>query len=246
MSGFRFLRGSRRDFLAGAGTAAVAALARPAWALAQGKSRIGVVGSGKIGGTVGKLWVKNGHPVLFSSRHPNELAGMVKELGPLARSGTVAEAIAYGDAFLLAIPYGAYPAFGKANEAALRGKIVLDAGNAGAARDGADLAAAVEKDGIGAVSRKYLPGARLVRAFNTLNFHILADQANRPAPRLAIPIAGDDPAAVKIAAQLVSDAGFDAVIVGTLQDARKFQRGGPGYGKAVSAAELKRILGLAS
>jgi hypothetical protein len=244
MSGFRFLQGSRRDFLAGAGAVTAAAMVRPEWAIAQGKSKIGVVGSGKIGGTVGKLWVKDGHPVLFSSRHPEELAGMVKELGPLARNGSVAEAIAYGEALLLAIPYGAYPAFGTENAAALHGKIVLDAGNAGAARDGAAIAAEVEKDGIGMVSQKYLPGVRLVRAFNTLNYRILADQANRPPPRMAIPIAGDDQAAVQAAAQLVSDAGFDPVIVGNLQAARKFQHGGPGYGKAVTAAELKQILGL--
>jgi hypothetical protein len=246
MSGFRFLEGSRREFLAGAGVVAAAAMVRPRGAVAQGKSKIGVIGSGKIGGTVGKLWVKDGHPVLFSSRHPEELAGMVKELGPLARNGSVAEAIGYGEALLLAIPYGAYPALGKENAAALQGKIVLDAGNAGAARDGAAIAAEVEKDGIGMVSQKYLPGARLVRAFNTLGYTILAREANRPPPRMAIPIAGDDQAAVQVAAQLVSDAGFDPVIVGNLQAARKFQRGGPGYGKAVTAAELKQVLGLSS
>lgn len=243
MSGFRLLDGSRRAFLTAGAAVAVSAVLRPA--LAQDKMKIGVIGSGKIGGTVGRLWVKDGHPVLFSSRHPDELAGLVKEAGPLAKAGTVAEAITFGDALLLAIPYGAYPAFGKEYDAALKGKIVLDAGNAGAARDGAEIAAAVEKDGIGAVSQKYLPGARIVRAFNTLNFRILAQQANTPAPRMAIPIAGDDEAAVKVAAMLVRDAGFDPVVVGNLAAARKFQRGNPGYGQAATAAELKQKLGLA-
>jgi 8-hydroxy-5-deazaflavin:NADPH oxidoreductase len=243
MSGFRHFNGTRRAFLAASGTLAVSAALRPAFAADQLK--IGVIGSGKIGGTVGRLWVKAGHPVLFSSRHPEELAGMVKELGPLARAGTVAEAIAFGDALLLAIPYGAVPQFGHDYAAALKGKIVLDADNAGAARDGAELAAEVEKNGIGVTSQKYLPGTRLVRAFNTLNYMILAREANRPAPRLAIPIAGDDTAAVKAAADLVHDAGFDPVVVGNLEAARKIQRGNPGYGQAVSAAELKRKLGLA-
>ncbi len=111
MSGVRFLDGSRRALLAAGGAIAVSAALRPAFA--QGKMKIGVIGSGKIGGTVGRLWVKDGHPVLFSSRHPEELAGLVKEAGPLAKAGTVAEAIAFGDALLLAIPYGAYPAFGR-------------------------------------------------------------------------------------------------------------------------------------
>ena len=129
--------------------------------------------------------------------------------------------------------------------AALKGKIVLDADNAGAARDGAELAAEVEKNGIGVTSQKYLPGTRLVRAFNTLNYMILAREANRPAPRLAIPIAGDDAGAVKVAAELVRDAGFDPVTVGNLEAARTIQRGNPGYGQVVSAAELKQKLGLA-
>ncbi len=243
MSGFRLLDGSRRALLTAAGAVAVGAALRPAFA--QSKMKIGVIGSGKIGGTVGRLWVKDEHPVLFSSRHPEELAGLVKEAGPLAKAGTVAEAIAFGEAMLLAIPYGAYPAFGREYDASLKGKIVLDAGNAGAARDGAEIAAEVEKNGIGAVSQEYLPGAHIVRAFNTLNYRILADQANRPAPRLAIPIAGDDAGAVKVAAMLVHDAGFDPVIVGNLAAARKFQRGNPGYGQAVSATELKQKLGLA-
>jgi len=233
---------SRRAVLAAGAAFAVGVALRPA--LAQAKMKIGVVGSGKIGGTVGRLWVKAGHPVLFSSRHPEELAGMVKELGPLARAGTVTEALAFGNAVLLAIPYGAYPAFGRDNAAALKGKIVLDAGNASPVRDGAEIAAEAEKDGIGIVSQKYLPGARLVRAFNTLNFRILENEANRPAPRLAIPIAGDDAGALKVAAELVSDAGFDPVVVGDLKDARRIQRGNPGYGQAVSAAVLKQKLGL--
>jgi 8-hydroxy-5-deazaflavin:NADPH oxidoreductase len=235
----------RRAFLIAAGAIGFAA-ALPRSLFAQGaKMRIGIIGSGKIGGTVGGLWVKAGHPVLFSSRHPEELADLVKGLGPLAKAGTVAEAIAFGDALLLAIPFGAYPQLGQEYGAALKGKIVLDAGNAGAARDGAAIADEVEKNGIGVTSQKYFPGTRLVRAFNTLSYMILAREANRPAPRLAIPIAGDDAEAVKVAASLVSDAGFDPVVVGKLADARKIQRGQIGYGQAVSAAELKEKLGLA-
>jgi 8-hydroxy-5-deazaflavin:NADPH oxidoreductase len=244
MSGFRFLDGSRRAVLAAGGALAVSAVLHSSLAQ-ESKLKIGVIGSGKIGGTVGRLWVKSGHPVLFSSRHPEELAGLVKEAGPPARAGTVAEAIAFGDALLLAIPYGAVPQFGRDYAAALKGKIVLDADNASAARDGGELAAEVERDGIGVVSQRYLPGTRLVRAFNTLSYRILAQEANRPPPRLAIPIAGDDPDALKVAARLVSDAGFDPVVVGSLKDARRIQRGNPGYGQAVSAAELKQKLGLA-
>jgi len=239
---------SRRALLAGSGALVLLAGLRPVRALAQAsgeKLRIGVIGSGNIGGTIGRLWVKAGHPVLFSSRHPDRLKDMVAELGPLARSGTVSDAIAFGDALLVAIPYGALPQLGRDHAAELKGKVVLDAGNASPARDGASIAAEVERDGIGATSQRYLAETRLVRAFNTLSYAIFAREANRPDPKLAIPIAGDDPEAVSVAAQLVRDAGFDPVVVGKLADARRFQRGEPGYGQAVSAAELRQKLSLA-
>ncbi len=203
-----------------------------------------MIGSGHLGGTIGGLLAKDGHPVLFSSRHPEELKTLVAAVGPNARAGTVTEAIAFGDVVLIAVPYRAIPQIGRDYGAALRGKVVLDACNAVPARDGA-ITDEVERDGVGITSQRYLPGARLVRAFNTIGASIFARQANRPAPRLAVPIAGDDAAAVAIAAGLVRDAGFDPVVVGMLADARRFQRGSPGYGQVVSAAELKQKLSLA-
>ena len=208
------------------------------------KSRIGIIGSGHIGGTIGGLWVKAGHPVLFSSRHPEELKDLVAGLGPLARAGTVAQAIEFGDVIFVAVPYGALPQIGQDYGDALKGKIVLDACNAVPSRDGA-IADEADRDGIGITSQKYLPGTRLVRAFNTMSYMIFAREANRPDPKLAIPIAGDDPEAVKVAAGLVRDAGFDPVVVGKLADATRFQRGAPGYGQSVTAAELKQKLSLA-
>ena len=238
----------RRTLVVTGGAWILATALRPTDASAQAaggpKSRIGVIGSGRIGGTIGGLWVKAGHPVLFSSRHPETLKDLVAGLGSLASAGTVEQAIAFGDVVFIAVPYGALPQIGRDHGAALAGKIVLDAGNAVAGGDGA-IAAEAERDGIGATSQKYLPGARLVRAFNTLSWTIFAQEANRPEPRLAVPIAGDDGGAVDVAAALVRDAGFDPVVVGKLSDARRFQRGAPGYGQSVTAAELRRTLSLA-
>jgi predicted dinucleotide-binding enzyme len=239
---------SRRELLGSAGSLALPALLQPLAASAQvtdrRKLRIGVIGSGHIGGTIGGLWVKAGYPVLFSSRHPDELKDLVSRLGPLAQNGTVSEAIAFGDALLIAIPYGAVPQLGRDHKDPLWGKIALDACNAVAARDGT-IAQEVEQEGIGITSQRYLAGTRLVRAFNTLSYAIFAREANRPDPKLAIPIAGDDPEALSLAEELVRAAGFEPVVVGKLADARRFQRGAPGYGQAVSAAELKQKLSLA-
>jgi predicted dinucleotide-binding enzyme len=207
------------------------------------KSRVGIIGSGHIGGTIGGLWVRAGHSVLFSSRHPEELKDLVAKLGPRAQAGSVAQAIAFGDVVFVAVPYGAIPQIGRDYAAALKNKIVLDACNAVAARDGA-IAEEVERNGIGVTSQKYLAGTRLVRAFNTMSYMTFAREANRPDPKLAIPIVGDDAEAVRIASALVRDAGFDPVLVGKLADARRFQRGNPGYGQPVSAAELRQKLNL--
>jgi predicted dinucleotide-binding enzyme len=238
---------SRRTVLEGAGALVLTALLRPAIALGQtgsgSKLKIGTIGAGNIGGTIGGLWVKSGHPVYFSSRHPEELKNLVAGLGALAQAGTVDQAIAFGDVIFIAVPYGAIPQIGRTYGKSLAGKIVLDANNAVAHRDGS-IANEVERNGIGVTSQKYLPGARVVRAFNTLSYRIFASEANRAAPRLAVPIAGDDREAVQVAAGLVRDAGFDPVFVGKLSDARHFQRGGPGYGQNVSAADLKRKLSL--
>jgi predicted dinucleotide-binding enzyme len=235
----------RRALLGAGGFLAMATILQPARLLAQGSSptRIGVIGSGHIGGTIGGLWVKKGHSVFFSSRHPEELKGMIAKLGSLAKAGTVEEAAAFGDVLFIAVPYGAVPQIGKDYSAKMKGKVMLDACNAVSTRDGA-IADEVEQNGIGVTTQKYFPGVRIVRAFNTMSYMVFAREANRPDPKLAIPIAGDDPQAVQIAAALVRDAGFDPVTVGTLADARRFQRGQPGYGQQVSAAELKQKLSL--
>jgi hypothetical protein len=240
---------NRRTLVGAAGALMLGAASWPASSRAQtngakpDKMPIATIGAGHIGGTIGELWVKDGHKVFFSSRHPEELKDLVDRLGPLAQAGTLPQAIAFGDAILLTVPYGAIPQIGRDYGALLKDKIVLDTCNAVAARDGA-VAEEVEQNGIGITTQKYLPGARIVRAFNTMSYMIFAKEANRSGARLAVPIAGDDQQALEVAAALVRDAGFDPVIVGNLADARKFQRGAPGYGQPVTAPELKQKLSL--
>jgi 8-hydroxy-5-deazaflavin:NADPH oxidoreductase len=238
---------SRRAFVTAASILFLGAALWPVGARAQAnakKLRIGVVGSGNIGGTIGGLWVKSGHPVLFSSRHPEELKDLVASLGELAQAGPVEQAIAFGDVVFIAVPYKALPQLGKDYGDALKGKIVLDACNSTVARDGGELTDEVNKNGIGVTSQKYLSGTRLVRAFNSMSYKNFEREANRPDPKLAIPIAGDDAEAVKVASGLVRDAGFDPVVVGKLADASRFQMGAPGYNQQVTAAELKQKLSL--
>ena len=237
----------RRALIAVAGAAILGAASWPAAARAQAnvaKLRIGIIGSGNIGGTIGGLWVKKGHAVLFSSRHPEELKDLVAGLGERAQAGTVEQAIAFGDVVFIAVPYKALPQVGSDYGAALKGKIVLDACNSTVVRDGAELTDEVNKNGIGITSQKYLPGTRLVRAFNSMSVKNFQREANRADPKMAIPIAGDDPQAMQVAAGLVRDAGFDPVVVGKLADASRFQMGAPGFNQPVTAEELRQKLSL--
>jgi predicted dinucleotide-binding enzyme len=210
-------------------------------ATAASAMKIGIIGSGNIGSTVGTLWVKAGHSVLFSSRHPEQLKPLVDGLGALARAGTVREALTFGDVVFIGVPYGAYPQIGKDYAKDFPGKIVLDAGNAVLARDG-EVGKEARENGVGLTSAKYLAGARIVRAFNTLNFRRLASLSNRPEGRIAIPIASDDQDALKVASSLVRDAGFEPVIVGSLERSKYFAQGGPLYGQEITAQEMQERL----
>jgi hypothetical protein len=201
--------------------------------------KIGIIGAGHIGSTIGTLWVKSGHPVMFSSRHPEELKSLVDGLGNLAHAGTVSQAIAFGDVVFIAVPYGALPEIGKAYSSNLFGKVVIDAGNAVAARDGSDLTAETKDEGIGITSAKLLPGARVVRAFNSMGYKFFESEANRSGDRMAIPIAGDDKDALDVASSLVHDAGFDPVVIGSLETAKQFSQGNPLYGLQLTATQMR-------
>jgi predicted dinucleotide-binding enzyme len=205
--------------------------------------KIGIIGSGKIGGSVGSRWVKAGHEVLFSSRHPDELKALVDPLGPRARAGTVQEAIAFGNVVLIAVPYRALPQIGSDNARELSGKIVIDACNPIASRDG-DIVKEAMDNGIGPTSMKYLPGTRLVRAFNPVGSRYFAADAPRGGAPIGMPVAGDDPEAVQVASQLVRDAGLEPVVV-PLARAMQFAPGTPLFGSALPAHELRTQLGAA-
>jgi predicted dinucleotide-binding enzyme len=207
--------------------------------------KIGVVGSGRIGGLIGTLWSRAGHEVLFSSRHPELLGGLVEAAGNSARSGMPDEAISFGDAILLSLPFGELPEFGRIKREALLHKIVLETGNPNLKRDGAIAGDVLNSGrGTGVFLREWFPGVRIVRAFNTVWDPVLAKEAHRVAPRVGIPLASDDEDALRIASRLVVDAGFDPVVVGALDKAREFDMGTAVYDTGMSGPEVRKILDL--
>jgi len=187
--------------------------------------------------------VQAGHQVMISSRHPDELNPLAQSLGPKAQVGTPHDAALFGDVVLISIPYGALPQVGRDLAPELAGKIVLDTGNPYPARDG-DMAIEARSKGTGVASAEFLPGVRLVRAFNAINSQSLQSEAHRAGEPIAIPLAGDDAHALAVAQQLVKDAGFEPVVVGPLSSARLFDVGSPVYTQLLTAKELRAKLGM--
>jgi predicted dinucleotide-binding enzyme len=211
--------------------------------VSQKQLKIGVIGSGRIGGTLGALWVKAGHEVFFSSRHPDELEELVERLGPLARAGLPREAAAFGEVILISIPYHAVPQIGRDLARELAGKVVLETGNPYPTRDG-EMAVKARTKGTGLTSAGFLPGVRLVRAFNSVSHMALRSEAHRGGDRVAIPLASNDRQALAIASRLVEDAGFEPVVVGPLNRAKEFDVGTTVYGQALTARELRQKLAI--
>jgi hypothetical protein len=205
--------------------------------------KIGIIGTGNIGGALAKHWAKAGHELVISSRHPEGLQDLAKSLGPKVRTGTPREAAAFGDVVLVSIPYAALPQLGRDLKGELKGKIVLDTGNPYPARDGA-MAEDARKRGTGAASAEFLPGAKVVRAFNAIKAGDLANEGNHPGAKYSIPLAADDPEAMRVAQRLVRDTGFDPVVVGGLARAKDFDVGTPVYVKLLTAADLRKALNL--
>lgn len=233
----------RRSFLL---ALALSAALLPAFAQ-QKPLKIGVIGSGRIGSTIGGLWVKAGHEVMFSDRDPEQVKRVLESLGPQlkhkARAGSVPEAAAFGDAVLISVPYGALPSVEQQVGALLRGRVVIDPNNPVPARDG-EMAVQARERGAAVSASALLPGARLVRAFNAWSYALMQREANRPAPRMAIPVAADDADALKLGMRLVADAGFEPVAAGSLAASKAFDLGSPVSGRVLTAPELRQALSL--
>ena len=123
---------------------------------------------------------------MFSDRDMEQAKKAAEGAGRARARGSVEEAVAFGDAVLIAVPYGALPAIAKQVGDKLKGKVVIDPNNPVPSRDG-ELGAQAKEKGAAVSTAAILPGARLVRAFNSWGYQTMAREANRPAPRMAIP-----------------------------------------------------------
>jgi 8-hydroxy-5-deazaflavin:NADPH oxidoreductase len=201
--------------------------------------KIGVIGAGGIGGTVGTLWAQAGHEVFFSSRNPDKLADLVSNAGSNTQAGTIAQAAAFADVIFLAVYYwttdDAIAAAGS-----LDGKIIIDATNPylrsadGNIKRVPDVSSGLE------LAAK-LPQAQIVKAYNTLPTATFANEHHRADP-YALFYCGDEPAAKTIVAQLIADSGFAAIDTGDSNQIVHQEPGGVLYNHPMSAAEAQKLL----
>lgn len=203
---------------------------------------IGIIGAGHIGGTAARLFAKAGHQVAVSnSRGPASLRSLASQIGPQAHAMHVDDATRFGSVVLLAVPWRRPEALPAPELVA--GKIVIDAMNPyGPGGEILDLGATTSSEEV----RKRLPGARLVKAFNTIYYQHLATLGNSSLPleeRNAIFVAGDDAEAKQAVSRLIEEIGFAPVDTGGLvEGGRRQQPGSAIYNHPMTAQEARRIL----
>ena len=203
--------------------------------------KIGIIGSGNIGGTLGQHWAKSGHEVMFSSRHPEELEQMAEKVG--AKTGTTKEAAAFGEVILLAIPYGKVPDLAQ-QIGSLENKILIDAANPYPSRDGEMAQKVIDNDqtATGYVASQF-PGAKTVKAFNSIYFKVLEEKAFRSGDdRIAVQVCGDDEQAKQTVKELIEDIGFAPQDLGDLSRGVLFEPDAPLYNQNLKIAQAEKLL----
>ncbi len=206
--------------------------------------KIGVIGSGNIGGNLGKHWARAGHEVLFSSRHPDELQNIVKEAGNNAKAMSVEKAFeANADVYLLAVPFKAIDVLAELYAGEYGNKVIIDATNPYPERDG-EMAQEVRDSNRNASEYTAMKfgTAKTAKAFNTIYAKDLKEMAFRDTDKLAIPFASQDEDSKMVTQKLIEDIGFDPVYIGDLSKTKIMDPDQKIYGKSVSREELVSMI----
>jgi predicted dinucleotide-binding enzyme len=204
--------------------------------------KIGIIGSGNIGGTAAKLFLSAGHEIAISnSKGPQSLQLFVESLGPGAKAMTVEKAVAFGDVILLAIPWRKKEELRSLPSELFENKIVIDATNPYSENfEVIDLGNTTSSEEVA----KQVPSTHLVKAFNTMYYATLRDGSHPPGEdRLVLFIAGDDANAKALVSKLIDDIGYVAVDTGSLREGgRKQQPGSPIYNNPMTIGTARKRL----
>jgi predicted dinucleotide-binding enzyme len=202
--------------------------------------KIGIIGAGHIGGTAARLFVDAGHEVAIgNSRGPDTLRDLIANLGENAHAATVSDAARFGDVVLVAIPLKDYTSLPAED---LRGKVVIDAMNYYPGHDGQYAQLDSGESTSSELLAAHLPGAHVVKAFNTIWFEHLKTQGKKDAPvdeRRVIFVSGDDADAKRKVSQLIEEIGFGPYDLGTLRESARQQPGAPIYNNDMTVAQAR-------
>ncbi len=204
--------------------------------------RLGIAGAGKLGTAVARAAVEAGYNVSITARDLEGTRLIAEIMIPGAHVAPLADVVSTG-LVVLAVPLlrvRDLPA------AAFDGVVIVDAVNWWEPVDGAIDRFGVTAADTSRLVQEHFPGARVVKALNQLGYHDVEDGRRPPgaSDRLGVAVAGDDAEVVRIVAELVDRLGFDPVIAGSLEQGQSLGPGGPAFGVAMTAGELKRALSL--
>ncbi|MEM6844751.1 MAG: NAD(P)-binding domain-containing protein [Bacteroidota bacterium] len=183
--------------------------------------KIGIIGSGNIGGTLGIHFAKAGHQVMFSSRNPNQLTDLAEQAGTNASTGTIIEAFDFGDVILFAFPFGKVPEVARKVGSA-KGKVIIDANNYYPDRDGNEPGKEMRKKELleSEWTALYFPGAHIVKAFNTIWFKRLEEKAFAQSDRLGVVFTASNAKGREVLETILRSIHFDGLYLGDLSKSK--------------------------
>jgi predicted dinucleotide-binding enzyme len=201
--------------------------------------RIAVLGAGHSGPVLARAAVEAGYHVsIAASGDPARIALIARVLAPGAEPRWAADAVADADVVILAIPIHRFAAF---DPALVAGKLVVDVMNYWPPVDGLQAMFEDHTHGSSEIVQERLAESTVIKTLNHLGYHQL-DEERRPEgspERRAVGVAGDDPDAVDVVADIVERIGFDTVRLESLRAGRLFEAGGPVFGASLRRPEFE-------
>ncbi|MFK3985087.1 NADPH-dependent F420 reductase [Micromonospora sp. NPDC050397] len=207
-----------------------------------GLPRIAVLGAGHTGPVIARVAIAAGHPVsIAASGDPDRISLITSVLAPGAQPRWAADAVADADIVILAIPLHRFPAF---DSDLVAGRLVVDTMNYWPPTDGVQKMFEDRRYGSSEIVQRRLTGSTVVKTLNHIGYHELEEDRRSPGSpdRRALGVAGDDPGAVKLVAELIERIGYDTVRLDNLEAGRLFQPGGPVFGAPLSRTAFELAL----
>jgi 8-hydroxy-5-deazaflavin:NADPH oxidoreductase len=205
--------------------------------------RIAVLGVGHVGPVIARIAMEAGYPVsVAASGDPEKIALVTQVLMPGAEARWAADAVADADLVVLSIPLHKFATF---DADLVADKLVVDTMNYWPPIDGAQPMFEDRERGSSEIVQQRLSRSTVVKTLNHRGYHELEDDRRRlgSPDRGALGVAGDDPAAVDLVADVIERIGYDTVRLGTLEAGRLLQPGGPVFGASLSRTEFELATG---